>query len=122
MALMLDAALDPPVGAVLDHTMSPPRESTIDAAKTHWTTPHVVQIVVFVVALGAAFWGVKSRLDVIDVRLESAAEVARVLAQAQDDRVKEMKDDIAEMKRRLELVQIQYQQLRETVMATQPRR
>ena len=96
-----------------------------DARKLNFPLPMVASIVGGATGLAIMQYLLMSGLqsDVRDIltRMDATAKLAEVQMKAQDERMRATNDDINEMKRRLELVQLQYQQLRETVLESRRR-
>ena len=87
-----------------------------DASRLSFPLATVVQIAVTVLTIGGAVWTVKADIAKIQTQMEAQQEIAALRSQLLDERMANTKNDIQEMKRRLELVQLQYQGLREDML------
>lgn len=93
-----------------------------DVSKLSFPLGIVVQIAVTVISIGGAVYTVKADIGKIQTQMEAQQKIDALQNQLLEERLASQREDITEMKRRLELVQLQYQQLRETVIETRPRR
>lgn len=108
-----------------DHdTMAPAREAekTTDASKLSFPLQLVIVIASALGAVWASQYGLRSDVRDILTRMDAASKISEIQTKVQEERVAAINADINEMKRRLELVQLQYQQLRETMLENRARR
>ena len=87
-----------------------------DASTLSFPLPLVVGAILFAASIVGSMWMVVSDVRDIRTRIELQGRVDEATTKLQDERAKNMQDAIDSMQRRLELVQLQYQQLRETVI------
>jgi TolA-binding protein len=95
--------------------------SLTDASKLSFPLQLVIMIASALGAVWASQYGLRSDVRDILTRMEATAKIAEIQTKAQEDRMTSLNNDINEMKRRLELQQMQYQQLRETVLEVKRR-
>jgi hypothetical protein len=80
----------------------------------------VLAIVCSALTVGGGIWATNAglRSDVRDIltRMELQAKIDDAQTKAQDNQIQMMGESIAAMQRRLELVQLQYQELREQLI------
>jgi len=101
--------------------MSPSREEkAVEASRLSFPLPMVAAIVGTALTVASANYisqaGLRSDVRDILTRMEFQSKLDEAEKKSRDMQSESTQDAINEMKRRLELVQIQYQQLRETML------
>ena len=116
----------PPEERATDMALPRDREArvptTTDASKLSFPLQLVIVIVTAFAAMWASTYSLRSDVRDILTRMEAQGKLVELQSRALEERMNAQKDDINEMKRRLELVQLQYQSLRETMIENRPRR
>jgi hypothetical protein len=115
-------------GAAIEDTVSPPREGrATDASRLSFPLPLTISAVVFAVSIAAGVWKIASDVRDIGTRFEGQAEAMRIQrdldkerlersaekAQANIDSLKSTVDTIQKEQR---LMQIEFQNFRESVL------
>lgn len=118
----------------MEPDVSPPREArATDASKLNFPLPLTITAVVFAVSIGGAVWTISSDVRDISTRIDGQVEAARIQrdldkerleraaekAQASTDALKTTVDTIQKEQR---LMQIEFQNFRESVLNMQGRR
>lgn len=109
------------VDTAIEDAVSPPREGrSTDVSRLSFPIQMVIAIVASALTVGGGIWATNAglRSDVRDIltRMESEQRIRAIETRAQEDRANSMNDSINEMKRRMELIQLQYNQLREDML------
>ena len=115
--MMSDAVLElPPAAERTPEAMADADDGRTDANRLIFPLATVIQIGVTVLSIGGAVWTVKADIQAIQTQIKAQQEIDAVRSQLSDERMSNQREDITEMKRRLELVQMQYSQLREMML------
>ena len=114
--MMSDAVLTLPPAAERTPEAMADADDRTDANRLIFPLATVIQIGVTVLSIGGAVWTVKADIQAIQTQIKAQQEIDAVRSQLQDERMANQREDITDMKRRLELVQIQYSSLREMML------
>jgi hypothetical protein len=112
----------PLVDAVEGLPMSPPREEkTTDARMLQFPVATVVQIVITVLSIAGAVYGMTARLDVIDARMEAQATIAAKDAAADKERYDRLQSDLAALQREDRLRSYDIKAIEARLVALEPK-
>lgn len=96
--------------------------TTTDATKLSFPIQLVISTVVMVITVAGSYWTLKSDFRNLETKIDAAAQIATLQAQLMEERMANVRDEQAETKKRLELMQLQVQQLRESMIESRLRR
>lgn len=99
-----------------------PPERAADASKLSFPIQLVISTVVMVVTVAGSYWTLKSDFRNIETKIDAAAQISTLQAQLMEERMANLRDEQAETKKRMELMQLQVQQLRESMIESRLRR
>lgn len=95
-------------------------DHAVDGRRISFSFETLIKAVVFSLSIGAAMWAsnssIRSDVRVILTRMDAKVELDSANAKLNDERLASIRAEMADMRRRIELLQFENQQLKETIL------